>query len=1249
MDPVRSPYLTTVCDTPAVASQFNADSQHHENVGSASAVHSTSPAVNVSLSDNTRAVGSTARQHQSQLGPLSSSVIDEQCQLAQYPLADLSPVLAEQTLVSAQTPLAEATQLTQYPLSETLHSEAAQLSQYPLSDSSSNASVHVGEMSSLPQFLLGDSLNDVGTTLQREVDAAAAVVVQTDDTGPAVEESDVLRSDREQHQSSPSLSAGDAMPAEQRLGLTFDNADAGVISCSNQPADQQQKSDDDNDDDDSHVLVGTSKSSFVSRSLCPTNSTGAINKTVDSLDEMVESESKCLASRTSFLVPSCVKSDGVDTLIDQTDVGSAVPITSSAPLDGAESDILAGSSAVKILCNITDLQAVSLSTTARSLRPAGYIAQPSDGNRLPDSGWASSSSSAVVEQACSSQLDVFSEACKTSDVATAVGGSGGRDLGTLVHHSVAITADDAVRKVVGIPTDERTSNQVKLLPLDDDANSLRNAADGSEVSDVLSSAVPASANISHMAAAQNSEPVSQRACHDIVTGSDDDRVSSRSVVTELNRTVTHAGSSMTVHHQPHDSVTSDNELLSAGTHPQNLTTEPQDPLDTVHLSLPSEQDSGSEFDEDRLGEDVKMILAKYRIRRGPVGSDSTPVATTDDVLTPAADDSLPLSSQKIAKDFDGGSCSDSSDDTLAVRVKALLIREQQQSSSAKMLPATICGEMSQSTAKVQSVHSSSQSTSVDYSSLSRELDEIQMNLDSMRNSETNSSRSSTYSTPTDTSLTQEALGVNVQRQKTSVDHLLQHGSVEASDADCLPVDYSRFVSDAGAAMSDLKQVEAVMQRSRSAHLRQVSPTSVSSAGRGTEPLATMAAELDRGCGWDSTLFINADLSETRTDAKTVQRPVQPSMTLSIGLTSASDVKFADSRTSLPGLSLPKSVNSLMSRNEWMSAADGDTMSSTGSVNLGHKWDDRRSVNVSDSSLAVHDTVSGASSPQTDIARQSDSTGYAHSDDLRSARDQSRTVQAAVKELELSLSNLIQTHRNDASSASNAYSYLHKEKQSSVNAAMELPALSDDECRLSERGLSHSFTDSSCGLSPVPNRDPFNIVRSDQNIAQQSSSQYFDRNVQQTESFAPHNIEREKQNGCEIPNESMSYIDTARLPHILKSRSVGSSDQSVISDARFVSSAHLELTPLAELPPGRDSSLDGDSYDGDNEQALTDRQSYVGNSELRSYNVEAGHQPLSASQSAGSYDVDVIAVCLNAAKSSTISQSPSDLHLLQPYQ
>ena len=1306
MDAVHSPYLTTVYDHSADACQLNADVQ---TAASAVDLLGTSPAVNVprSLPVTEATQGLVCTAERSHVGAQSSVIegqsVDEVCQLTQYPLSDLSSVLAEQTLIGSQSPW----------------SDVAQLTQYPLSDSSSNASVRAGEPPSLLQIPLNDSPSNVGSVLHREADTAAMdqgdiethVQLQGSDIQhhcePSVHQLSLSVSDdqhggggviSDQHGGDSLISelhgcgsvtlsdqhgGGSVMSLDQHDGgsvtlldqhggdslisdlhgggsvisdqhgggsVTSSKADTAVTSCSYQQADDQHKH------DDADLIV--SVSTIVSRPLSP-----AENNAVHSSSTTVESDVMCLASGTEPSVISHVKSDYVGTPTDKTDLNPAVLTTGGPQLDRDESATVADCKAVpagaNTLSSVTDLQSMSSSATAVSAR---CIVLPSD-NKLPDSGWASSSSSAYVDQGCGVHVDVFNDARKMSDEAPVVSDRDQR----------AVTADGAVRELVAMLTDDsgQTCNQLKLLPVErssrDDAVSFRNAADGSEASDVFS-AVQTSANVSDIAAAQSSRPVGQNALCGIVTGLDNS-ANVHSVITEQNGTITR-GHSVSNDQQPHNSVIcntdGDKVELTAGgeSQPQQLMTlrDPSDVMDTDHHALPLEPDSGSEFDEEQLGDDVKMILAKYRIRRGPIGSDSVPVAgsaKTDNVLMLDADDSLLQNGRQTdgitARDVD--TSSHLSDDTLAVRVKALLIKEQQQS-SGRILPTATASVISQGASHVLSV-CTSQGTSVDYSNLSRELNDIQMNLDSMRNSEKSSScgqRSSTSSpcvcSPvTDASLTQEPRDVLVQ-QKLYLDEMLQHGSVGLA-GERLCVDYDGF-----AATSDLRLVEADTWRSRSRHQHEMSLASPPHVGGDTKPVTTLKAELDTG--QKSMTLANKDLLQTRAAAKTVQRPAQVQMTLSNttagSLASTAGTKAADSYTSLPGQSLRKSRESARSRNELLHTADEDTMSTSGSRHLEHVCADGQYVSdskrdVQDSSAVqytLHDTISEVSSLQTDI-RQSESASSTCLDDFRSAHDQGTSVEAVVKKLELSVSNLIQTQRRDSSSASSADSYMPETELlkwsliEATSANKQLPASYDDGYHLTETRLSQSFSES-CGLSPVRNRSPLHTMssihsllamqldnaaaaQSDWNVELQSPTAYsgrlscqsFDGHLRQTEGSSQRGTGHEKQNDDRIPNQSV-----------------------------FVSTAHLQFTPLAEMPRGLDSS-DSGSYDDDTEQPLTDRLSYDDDSDMRTYSADGG-QPLSADRTLGGYGLDVNVSSLDVARNTqTVSWSPANVNLLQPYQ
>lgn len=1288
MDVVYSPHVTAVCGSNTDTCQLNTD-VHRRNAASGFELCSTLPAVNVSrsspVSEITQCVVSAAGQ--SQLGPLSCPIedqsVDEQRHPIHYSFADVSSVLTDQTLVSSQTPCADA----------------AQLTQYPLCDSSSDASLPAGELVSLLQFPLDNSPDNVTAASRREVDNAAALDTGNSESGVELQESTVQRDDVALQQpsvahSSLSVSADDVNAADQHGSscVTFSNADVAVNICSIQPLNSQGNM----YDSDTDLLVSLSTGSKTSSVLCslsPTNDAD-FNKTVAS-NKTAESDDKCSSSGTSS--SHTKQRDDRGTPTDKTGLGSTVLTTVNAQLGRGKVVTVTDDKTVpaeaKTVDIVMDLQSVSSSAIAVSKPGTDYMVQPSD-NKLPDSGRAS------VELGCTGQLDVVNDACKMSDMFAVVDGSGlvlPTALEMAPDHKADTTSDSVVRMSVGMTGDkEQTGQQMIEASSSDNTKSLRNAADGSETSDILLSAVQMSLNNSRVTAARNGPSTH---CG-IVTGSYDS-VSSQSVPTEHNITV------MSDSHRPHDSVISDanrdkTEILadieSEAQHSTAVTRRPSD-MTQFDLALPLEQDNRSEIDEDDLVDNVKMILAKYRIRRGPIGSDSMPVASSaksSDALMLDTDSLLHSGKQKDDV-IDVDTCSDSSDDTLAMRVKALLIKGHRETSS-KLLPTTTSNVTSQNTSKVPSV-CSSRNTSVDYDILSRELNEIQLKLDSMRNSETSSlgSRCSSSASPcthspvTDVSAMQESLGVLVQ-QKTHVDQLLQR-SVVGHAGDVLHVDHRGFVSKADAATSDVKHVDADTLRRElvlSGQQHQMLSTS------GAEPLTDLKAELDKDHCRDSGALVSRDLLQTTTDS--VQRPVQPAVSssnsTSFSLTSVSSTKVADILASLSGESLSKSFESLASRSDLLSTVE-DTMSSTGSRNQQHvcarKLPVGQNVNVTDSNRDVQDssaaedilqdTVSEVSSLQTDM-HQSESTSYTQLDDWRLASSRSISVEAAVKQLEQSLAKVIQTDRPGNSSTSNVYSYLREEellKQSSVEGTVnqQIPALSDDEYCLSEPTqprLSHSYSDS-CGLSPVSKHGPFDIMRSvhpllatqldkataarfDQSTELSSPAasnvrcvtQSFNRNVQPAENSSQLGIEHEKQNDYKIPNWSVPSTGTSRSPsYMLKSYSGGSSEQTTFNEP-FVSTDHLPFTPLAVLPCRRDSSVSG-SYDGDNEEPLTDRQSNDGDGELRSCSGAVVEQHLAADRTVSSYDVDISASCWDAVRSTqtVVSHSPADVNVLQPYQ
>ena len=1265
MDVVHSPHLIAVCDSYADSCQLNAD-VHHHNAESGFELCSSSPAVNVCrslpVSENTECVASAAGQ--SQPSPLGSAIedqsVDEQCHLTECTLTDFSSVLVEQTLVGTEI---------------SCH-DAAQLTQYTLYDSLSDASVHAVEML---QFPLDNTPDNVVTAVQCEVDNAT--LMDRDNCASRVElqESGVERDgepvqwcsvdDASLPVCAVSVSANDSY-------VTCSNAAAAAVtSCSG--------SQDNRCDVDTDLLVSISTTSKNSSSSSAVSA--AFSKTTDSSTKMVESDDSCLASGTSLsaLSPSHMKqSDYTGTLTEKARLGSTTVTAVDLQLDRVQSVTVIGPKTVPAEDNIsgivTDLHGASSSAVALSLPAVDYSVQPT-GNKSLDSGQASSSAS--VELGCVGQRD---DAGKMSDVSAVVSG-GGRALQTDLELSADHQAGaSAVRKIIGITCDvEQTGNQVKTL-CSDDAQSLRNVADGSEASDAPLSTV----TVSGITAA-----VSRSHCVSY------DSVNSLSRTAENSGTVMH-GHTMSDDHRPRDSVggyTNRDKTEISAQHSTTMTQKSSD-MGVSYFSLPLEQDSGSEFDEDDLGDNVKMILAKYRIRRGPIGSDSTSAASSakvDNVLMLDADDPvLPSGWQKdssTARDVDA--CSDSSDDTLASRVKALLLKEQRDSSSK------VLRTMSQNSSKVASVSSSrSRSTPVDYSSLSRELDEIEMNLVNMRNNERSSSGSQqssassphVYNPVTDASMVQESLGVLVQ-QKTCLDQLLQR-SLVGHAGDGLHTNYCGFVSEADAATSGVKQVEASTLRRElvpSGHVHEMSPALLSSIGGTAEPFTALKTALDSTCCWDSgASALNRDVLQTTTNVTTVERHVVPPKSSSnctaYSLMAVPGMSFSDK-------SLHKSFDSLASRSELITTTDEveDTMSSVGSQNqkrvCARKLPLGQNVNMSDSDREVLvmsdvedvllDTLSEVSSLRTDM-RQSEHTSCTQLDDWRPACSESTSVEAAVKKLEQNLSNLIQTSRHDTSSDSNVYSYIreaellkHSSEEARVN--QQIPALSDDEYYQSGTGLSRCCSDS-CGLSPVPKHSSFNVMRSSQLLpamqldrvtaarldmstelvypaahSDSSVTQSFDTDVQQIGLCDHLRIEHEKRNDCEIPHKSISCSDTSTSQYMMKSYLLDSSDQKVHYGAQSVSTAHLQFMPL---PCGRDSSI-SESYDGDNERPLTDQQSDDGDSQLRSYSGDVVEQRLTAHRTVSSCDVDVGVSCLDAGRNTQtdLSHSLADMNLLQPYQ
>jgi len=831
------------------------------------------------------------------------------------------------------------------------------------------------------------------------------------------------------------------------------------------------------------------------------------------------------------------------------------------------------------------------------------------------SGWTSLPVS--VDPGCMHQHDVSSE---RSAVAAAAAGSSLEQL----------KSDGAVDDA------EQTSRQIQLLLMETSdtggAECLRNVVDGSEMSNLLSAAQTSV----HVSVAHSSRPADDSAQFGILNGNadigNDQSVTAQPSNTGVERR------SVSLDHQHDSAVIRQTDgckaeiLASIDSQPQHSTTETGKPLDVWDGDLPLllEQDSGREFDADDLAEDVKMILAKYRIRRVPIGSDSMPFASSENV------DNVSVPDAVDPRDLD--TCSSSSDDTLASRIKALLINAQNE----KLLPtsqhATSASDVtSQSTSSVHLV-SGRQNSSVDYSCLSRELDEIQMNLDSMRNSEKSSlgSHRSSDGLPriqNEVVVTPESLAVLLQ-QKTRIDQLLAHSLVGHAD-NSLPVDDRGFISDAD--VGGTLRTESVLFE----HQHRVLPSSVLTTSGTAKPLIALQAELDNDRCQNSNSLVSKDLLQRRTNVKTVDRSVQPLVVLLSNSTTAGAVSV--SHMSVSSQTSRKSFESLGSRTELLGTVDDveDRVPSIGSQNLKQFYVDKLASgqHVTESSGgvpeydAVHYTVSEVSSIHTD-RHQSDSAsctqlGSAHSDD--------NSVEAAVKQLKQNLANLPQSDTHDTSPTSDAYRY-HREpellKHLSAATGQQIPALCDDEYCLSEARLSPSCS-ASCDLLPVPKHSSINTMRRAHPLSSQlekvaavqfdhgielqsaaasnasSSVWSLDRNVKWTENPTQLRTEHEKDRGYTMSNQLLSDNEEDR--YMQESYSVSSNKEMFSVSTQFVSTADVQLTPLAQVPRG--DSSDNGSYDGDNELPSTDRHNY------------------------------------DAADSvqAVISYSPASVYVLQPYQ
>jgi len=1276
VDPVHCPYLTSVSDGSNNTGQLNVT--HSTAAGSELSHTLLAVDVSGSLPASTASECLVTEAAQLQLDPVSSLIEDrsddQQSRLTQYPLSDLSSVLAEQTLVSSQTVCANSTEITQY----------------PLSDISSDGSGRAVELASLHQFRLNDSPDNITTTAHCEMDNDVVV----DRSGPRVglPESSMQR---------------DGESVNQCLSVNFvDNNGSGCVTSDAAAADmnvaRSELSDDQpkcDGDVDFLVSLDTSRSRAVSCPLSPTY-TNDLSRTVDTSNMTLGPDDidRRLAVGTGSFMLSHVKHAGA--VADMAGLDSAVVSSQLASCYSGSEPVTVTDASTKTLPfgagmvrTVADLQHADSSSVAVSLPAAGAILRPGD-EKLSDSGLSSLPASS--EPGCMRQTDVTDDAYKASAAAAVVEGSG-RPL-ELPPSQAAVTSDSAVRKLDGVTTDEeQTSNQMQQLVMETSGNSAkcsRKMADGSEASAIVS-AVQTSVLVSHSTAAYSRNDIARCA---VVRGSDDN-VNDRSVTIEQHDTVMQ-GHIVSDNHHTYSAVSKESDRYKAElvanveSQSQHLTMTTEKPSDTTDadLALPLEQDSGSELDGDDLAEDVKMILAKYRIRRAPIGSDSIPVASSANVDNDFMPDAVDTLSKDASTVQDLDTCSSSSGDTLASRVKALLIKAHSEN-HGKTLPTAASDETSQHASSVCSV-CSSKNTSVNYNSLSRELDEIQMNLDSIRNSEKSSSGShhSSNDSPcvrsqvVDESVRQESLALLLQ-QKADIDQLLQHSLVGPA-GDSLLINDCGFSSDAGAATSGVKQMEAgTLNRELVLFEDQheLSPSSILTSSGTVEPLIALRAELDKDRYRDSNVLVNKDLLLTRTNVKTAERPMQLPVLLSnsttFGPTSFPYTQFAD--TSLSGQMARKSFESLGSGTELLDAADDieDTVSSIGSQNLqrscAHGLADGQRVtdgsrDMSHSSAmedAMHDTVGEVSSIHTDT-HHSDATSCTQLIDCGSACSEVTGVDAAVKQLQQNVSNVFSADSYSTSTASSECRYDREAellKQLSVRAAadQQIPALYDDEYHLTDAGLNQSYS-TSCDLSPVPKCRSFDTVTSTRALFSQldkaaaerhdqttelqssaacsdnSSTRSFHRNVQQTENLSYLQIEPEKEKGYEISNQCMSDNEDGRRPYMQEPYSVSSDKELSAFGAKFVSTACVEFTPLAPLPCGGDLSDNG-SYDGDNELPFTVQLSYSGDGEVRSCGGAVMGQQLPVDETLGGG--------LDAAPRThaVVSYSPPSVNLLQPYQ
>jgi len=556
---------------------------------------------------------------------------------------------------------------------------------------------------------------------------------------------------------------------------------------------------------------------------------------------------------------------------------------------------------------------------------------------------------------------------------------------------------------------------------------------------------------------------------------------------------------------------------------------------------------------------------------------------------------------------------------------------------------------------VPSAHSS-RSTPVDYNNLCKDLDEIQMNLDSMRSSDRSglgSQQRSNASSPRVCSQVGDEMMMHdrshdVSRQwKTRIDELVQR-SLLGRTGDGLVADHVQVIP----AMSDVTAVKVRSRWKEADPQCEVSLRPPLNSSGTAESLIALEPDLDRGHRRDVCLQAGSNVQ-----TREVSPLLSPSINTTSSQLSGSGTNMSDSYSSVPGQSLQKLLERFGSISELIGEVEHMT-SSDGSQRLERVYGEMLPVDSGrdgpDSSAAEclpHDTVSEVSSLETDMP-QSDGNSYTHH---RSAGSQISTVEAAVKQLERNLSSVVNTGSVSVSPTSSTFSQL-----CDTEVLKRTPALYDDEYHLSEAGLSHSYSDS-CSLSPVrQHAATFNMMKSvGPSLARQrerttvlhlggstqsyvqvdidtSSWQSSDRHAQRSENPTWLGITRETQYSNKTSSESQPYGENGRIQQ--SSSAASCSDQTGTFSVQLESAAHLQFVPLKQLPREDDSSLSA-SYDDDNEQPIMAHQSHDSDIKLKGVRQQLTADSCDNTDFADDAD----------STQPVVSHRPAVISLLQPYQ